>query len=191
MSQHIEQTIAELQDEIRKQEEETVMNKRMVNRLCARANRPSMYPDAELSVQGPIGVYRSDQFYGRPLAVCVREYLEMRKSSNQGAASVNDILSALRQGGYDLKSISKDEDAQKRGVAISLAKNTAVFHRLDNGDFGLLSWYPTARERRRETPDESEKEQTTEPKAETNGEETPPKKRAGKPAKGELFSTAS
>jgi hypothetical protein len=157
MSTHLDQTIADLQEEVRLKESELIHTKRMVNSLCARAGRSLVYPDSELEQQKHIGSIRSDQFYGRPLAVCVREILEMRRLMNQGASPLDDIMSALKKGGYELGSISGDEDGQRRGVAISLAKNTAVFHRLPNGYFGLSVWYSDVKERKKAEEEEPRK----------------------------------
>lgn len=49
--------------------------------------------------------------------------------------------------------VSKDEDGQKRGVAITLAKNSAKFHKLPNGDFGLLVWYPNVKAKKESRSD--------------------------------------
>jgi hypothetical protein len=154
---YIQKTIADLQDKVRKQEEELIQTKRMINGLCAHAGMDAIYPDADLQQrQGvTLGVLRSDLYYGRPLATCVREYLEMRRAANKGAAPLEDIISALETGGYDLPSISADKDGQKRGVAISLAKNNSTFHRLPNGDWGLAAWYPNAREKKPKSEDGS------------------------------------
>jgi hypothetical protein len=150
MSSHLDQTIADLQEEVRLREAEIIHTKRMVNSLCIRAQRSPVYPDSELEQQRQIGSIRSDLFYGRPLGACVREILEMRKASNQGAAPIEDIMSALSKGGYALDQITKDTDGQKRGVAISLAKNSRDFHRLPNGNWGLASWYPNVKKSKEE-----------------------------------------
>jgi len=43
---------------------------------------------------------------------------------------------------------------------MSMAKNTAVFHRLPNNTWGLLAWYPAATERRTETATGDSKKST-------------------------------
>lgn len=148
MNDHLEQTIADLQEEVRIKETELMHTKRMVNSLCARAQKPPIYPDSDFQQQQTTGNIRSDQFYGRPLAACVREILEMRRVMNRGASPLEEIMNALKAGGYELDAIVKDEDGQKRGVAISLAKNNQTFHRLPNGNWGLTSWYSGIRERK-------------------------------------------
>jgi len=170
MSDHIRKTIADLQEKVRRQEDEVIQTKKMINGLCAHAGLPLAYADAEMQRQGAtVSVMRSDLFYGRPLAGCVREYLEMRRNSNQGAAPIEDIMGALRSGGYDLATVSADEDGQKRGVAISLAKNSAMFHRLPNGDWGLMAWYPNIKEKKAKSEEGSNGKTDSEASAKTGG----------------------
>ena len=87
---------------------------------------------------------RRNAFFGRPLATCVREYLEMKKDKPVKEASLLEIVEALKAGGFDLDKISEKADDAKRGVAITLAKNPQ-FYRLPNDDWGLLAWYPNVR----------------------------------------------
>jgi len=57
-----------------------------------------------------------------------------------------------------LSKISADPNLIKRGVAITLAKNPQ-FHRLPNGDIGLLAWYPNIKKAKESKPaDDSEDE---------------------------------
>jgi hypothetical protein len=160
MSEHILKTIEQAKEEIRKHEDAIVTTKKLINQLCGFGGLPQEYQDAELQSAGTATLLiRRNVFFGRPLATCVREYLEMRKDKTVKEATLDEILTALKDGGFDLKKISDDADGIKRGVAITLAKNPQ-FHRLPNGDFGLLSWYPSIR-RSKETKsagDESEDE---------------------------------
>ena len=66
----------------------------------------------------------------------------MRRQQNLGAASNGEIYSALVAGGYQFN--TKSEDVAHASLRNSLAKNTVTFHKLPNGRFGLLSWYPKA-----------------------------------------------
>lgn len=138
---HIKQTLDVLEAELHKQEEDVIGTKRLINTLRARTGLPLKYADADLTSSNSVPLsIQSDQFYGRPLAGCMRAILEMRRVLKQGPASVNDIYDALKQGGY--KFDVKNEDNAKRGVRISLMKNIAVFHKLPNNLFGLTEWYP-------------------------------------------------
>jgi hypothetical protein len=152
MSEHILKTIEDIQAEIRKVEESIRPKKVLVNQLCVFANIDPIYADSdlgspEMTAQRP--AVRRNAFYGKALGTCVREFLEGRASLSVREATLEEIFSALKEGGYDLKQISDKEDDQKRGVAITLGKNSQTFHRLPTGDYGLLAWYPSIRERRR------------------------------------------
>src|ERR1035438_9699338 len=139
MSDHILKTIEHAKTEINKHQEAIVAAKRLINQLCVFAGLPQEYQDAELQVAGAAEItIRRNVFFGRPLATCVREYLELRKDKPIKEATLDEIYNVLNDGGFDFKKISDDPGQYKRGVAITLAKNPQ-FHRLPNGDFGLLS----------------------------------------------------
>jgi len=125
--------------------------KRSINHLCEIEGTPIPFPEAdrEDGDSPTIGSMRRDEFYGVALATAIRRYLEMRRSSGMGPATVQDMYEALVAGGFRFE--TKNTDNAKRGLYISLAKNTAVFHKLPGGDndqgaiFGLLEWYPNAK----------------------------------------------
>src|SRR5438477_461082 len=77
--------------------------KRLVNDACADAGLPPRYTDVGFT-NSPVlsmGTVTRDRFYGRPLATAIKEYLQMRGSSDRGgrgAASVNEIHAALVEG---------------------------------------------------------------------------------------------
>jgi hypothetical protein len=145
MSKTVEDAIREFQAEIEADERRLREKKGTVNTLCGVIGRPPIY-SIESEGQRPIGgPIRPDQFYGRPLATAVRDILVMRQAANQGAASVNEIHSILVEGGYQFE--TKNEDIARKSLRNSLAKNTALFHKLPNGRFGLRAWYPNIRER--------------------------------------------
>src|ERR1051326_381811 len=150
MSDNIKKTIEDMQVELRKHEEQVVTTKKLINQLCVYAKMEQMYPDSELQASTGSLIVQRNSFFGRPLTGCLRDYLEMRKRSNLGPAPLNDIFEALKAGGYDLQTISaKGEADQKRGVAISLGKNTVTFIRLPTDDWGLLEWYPSIKEKKK------------------------------------------
>lgn|SRR5262245_44799374 len=144
LPEHAQKTINEIQDRIREQESQLLEKKRGVNALLAAYNRPPFYTDLELKPASASGPIRRDQFYGQPLASVVREVLTRRRAADQGPASVNEIYEAMLEGGYRFE--AKDEENAKRGLRISLAKNTATFHKLPTGHYGLTEWYPAAKE---------------------------------------------
>jgi hypothetical protein len=144
MSEAVEQTIALIQEQIRTAEIELSAKKRMANDLCGMIGRPPIYADASL-VSGMRPV-RSDEYYGQALATAIRMVLARRQHGNLGPASVSDIFDALSAGGY--KFGAKTDDYAKRALYSALSKNTTVFHKLPNGDYGLTEWYPSVREAR-------------------------------------------
>lgn len=162
VDEYFDRTIAHLVEDIRQGEVDLAENKRVVNRLCVKANRPTIYPDADV-VSGPsIGNIRRDQWYGQPISGAIREYLSLRRSANLGPASVGEIYDALCDGGFSFD--AKDPENAKRGIRVCLTKSSSIFHRLPNGNmYGLLDWYPEAKARK-------EREPAAEPAA-ANGED--------------------
>lgn len=145
MSDHIDQTIATLQDQLRKHLDAAAETRRVINSLCRAVNREPLYLEAEQD-HGTTSI-RRDQWYGQPLATAMREYLTMRRSAGLGPATAQEIHAALAAGGYLFD--TKDDDNAKRGIRISLTKNTAIFHKLPGGNtFGLAEWYPNAKRER-------------------------------------------
>lgn len=142
MSEHVEKTIAEYRALIEAQESLLRDKKRVVNDLCEMAGLPKTYADVDLQPKATTGGFRSDQFYGKPLASSVRQILEARFASNLGPATIYEIFDVLKAGGYAGEGT---DEVMRRGVSISIAKNTAMFHRLPNDKIGLLSWYPNAK----------------------------------------------
>ena len=175
MTDHISKTIADLELRLATQQEEVSRLKRTINDLCSLDGRPPRYPDVEEKSNPTISSLRSDQFYGRPLATVVREFLEMRKTANLGPASVNEIYDTLIAGGFKFE--TSNELNAKRGLRVSLSKNSVTFHKLPNGEWGLLDWYPTAKLRAQrsagEEPEGAEEEAEEEPETD-GGEERPP-----------------
>lgn len=141
MSEHVDMTIASLQEKIKGFDDEIVKIKKTINQLLDLEGRPPLYTDADLQVSatGGIGInVRRDEFYNKPLATCARTILERRQSANLGAASLDELYGALLAGGYDPG--NKNEGIAKRNIAITLAKNTA-FNRLPNDTWGMREWY--------------------------------------------------
>lgn len=138
MSDHILKTISEVQGQVEEIEAQLIHKKRMVNDLRGLANLDPLYHDIEKS-SASSGAIRSDQFYGQPLATVVHNVLKMR----QQAMNVNDIYASMLEGGYSFE--AKSDNNAKRSLRISLSKNTAKFHKLPNGTFGLLEWYPNVK----------------------------------------------
>jgi hypothetical protein len=144
MNDHVMKTVALVQSQIRDLERELTEKKKMANSLCELAGEPQIYPSIEPTSEGSLAI-RADEFYGKALATAVRKILEKRAQAGLGAATVSEIHDALVTGGFrfDAKSAAN----AKRSLRISLTKNSATFHKLPNGTYGLLEWYPNAKER--------------------------------------------
>jgi hypothetical protein len=149
MSDHLKSTIADLQQKLREQEATVVRTKSLINQLAEMAGMPPVYARSELEASAGVDLsIRSDQFYGQPQATAVRDILKMRKALNRGPATINEIYEALVEGGYAFE--TKNDENAKRGLRISISKNTALFHKLPNGKIGLLEWYPAAKKAKRQ-----------------------------------------
>jgi hypothetical protein len=144
MSNH-EQTLEFLRSKVQAKETELIQLKELINGLSAEIGLPRPYLDVQpVTNGGTISSIRSDQFYGQPLSTAIRTYLEIRKTSGLGAATLAEIFSAIKAGGFKFE--TKDEDNARNSVRLALRKNSSVFHRLPNGQYGLLVWYPGAKE---------------------------------------------
>ncbi len=152
MSDHVRQTIADLEKHLAEDEQRVLDRKRLINQLSEMAGLGRRYSDAELQLRSAVSLsIRPDQFYGQPLAKAVKQILEMRKALNQGAATIAEIYAALVSGGYAFDTVN--DDYAKRGLRMSLTKNTAQFHKLPNNTFGAKEWYPSIPRASRSTRD--------------------------------------
>lgn len=171
MNAEILNTIEVLTNKIRAKEEEANKLKKLVNELCAEAETDIRYPDIS-EASGSLAAIRSDQFYGLTLTAAIRNYLERRKASGLGAAAVAEIYRAIRDGGYKFET-NREENA-KISVSNALRKTSSIFHRLPNGQYGLLVWYPSAKALPESGASKAKRKQaTTHSKAGTNGSDAP------------------
>lgn len=148
---HFGPAINQMVVEIEKLDREAGELKRAVNKMCELGGRAPMYKVDDSQAKGTASL-RRDHFFGVPLATAVRQFLVMRgdpKAGGQGAATVNEIYSALVKGGFSFE--TKSALNAKRGLRVSLSKNTQTFTRVGGeGEdaYGLAEWYPAAREGR-------------------------------------------
>ena len=126
------QAIAKIQHDLDKLIVEVNKKKNVINEIYGIMGQPPLY-----QIEGESGAQplRRDQFYGKPFATAATEFLQMKRQ----ACTAEEIFNGLKEGGFNFP---WEESDRLRSVAISLAKNTALFHRLPNDTFGLLSWYP-------------------------------------------------
>jgi len=150
----VDQTIAMFQAKLKQIEREAAKVRSAINLTCEIHGRPPLYASEDDGDGGDsIGLsIRSDQFYGQPLAAAIRTVLEMRKKLNSGPATVNEIYNSLMDGGFAFE--TKNEDNAKRGLRVSLSKNSVTFHKLPNGKIGLLEWYPNAKAPKKKAVDQ-------------------------------------
>ena len=136
----IEGAIEALLEELQTQLDQVADTKRTVNNLCRRLGKEPQFTDVASEL---VAVrIRPDQFYGRALATSVEEFLENRKkTTGEQACAPSDILAGLEAGGFDFKAQGWKDNDRLRSLSITLGKNPK-FHRLPNGTYGLLSWYP-------------------------------------------------
>lgn len=138
MSEHIMKTIDELEQKLQDQLNEASETKKTINLLCRQINEAPRYEDVSTEAVRAKGstLVRPDQFFNQSLSAAVREYLNMRKS----AATVDEIYDALKRGGFEFA--GKDDSIKKRGLSISLAKNSKLFAYIKaSNSFGLWEFY--------------------------------------------------
>jgi hypothetical protein len=134
-----QKTIEKVKAQIDALEEELVKKKEMVNSLCEMESEPPMFPNvARNSSTGAI-TFRTDQFYGRPVATSVKEILEQRHVRNLGAISLDELFTTMKEGGFIFE--NKDEKIAKRNLAITLSMNPAFRRIPPSGHIGLNEWY--------------------------------------------------
>lgn len=136
--------IAALQAELTDLERKARELKGTINVLCKHGGNAELYPNIE-NEQGSttIGSIKADTFYGKVIGTAAREFLEMRKAAGLGPATPREIYDALVQGGYQFE--TKNEQVALVSLRSNLRKNSRTFHKLPNGQYGLLSWYPNAK----------------------------------------------
>lgn len=137
MSSPLEQAISEIQGKIQSHLDEILELKKAANSLAKIMGVQPPYSDTEQEAIN-VGPLRADMYYGKALTTAVREYLEFRRQ----AVPVEEILKGLEQGGFDFSALNWPSDNRLRYLAISISKNSNVFHRLPNGMWGLVAWYP-------------------------------------------------
>ena len=135
MSENYRKAIEDLERNLQNQLDEISYTKKAINLLCKQLGEPPRFDDvAKEVVKGSSA--RPDQFFNKPLATAVREYLQMRGA----AATVDEIYDALERGGFEF--VGKNEAIKKRGLQISLSKSRRIFAYLKASDtFGLWDFY--------------------------------------------------
>jgi hypothetical protein len=141
--EHIDKTIEELKSKVAEKEKELNEVKKTANNVCQMFGRPPLYVIDEQSPTVLTRQLRGDEYYGHPLATVITGILEARKAQGAGPATMREIYDQMIAGGYQFE--AKGADNAMRGMRISMAKNQK-FHKLPNGKWGLIEWYPKAKE---------------------------------------------
>src|SRR5439155_5537146 len=116
------------------------------NIFCEIEGEAPMYADVGADRAKPLAAFRSDQFFGRPMATAAREILEQRGVRNFGAISLDELYDTMKAGGFDFE--NKNDQIAKRNLAITLAKNPAFTRVPANGFIGLTQWYPNVKKKK-------------------------------------------
>lgn len=132
-----------LRQRLANEESAVVDTKKLINKLSQIAGLPEPYGDVREISTVSVASLRPDTFYGKKQFRAIREYLEMRKAANLGPAETREIYDALAKGGYQFD--AADANNAMTGMRSLMRKNSAVFHRLPNGTWGLTAWYETIR----------------------------------------------
>lgn len=137
MSEALKNAIDEMVNLISAKQREVADIKRSINIMCRQLGEDPMFADESVESVG-FGAMRSDEYYGKSPITAARMYLERKGKP----ATQEEILSGLERGGFDFDEQKWEEKNRLRNLAISLGKNTIIFHRLPSGTWGLLKWYP-------------------------------------------------
>lgn len=145
MASKFQPAIDQLVEEVQAKLKEVGDLKRMVNFLLEKDGQSPLYQDVNESA-GITRAIRPDEYYGKSPTTAAREYLERRGQ----AALPEEIAEALERGSFDFKAqgwLNKEHRA--RNLAISMSKNSGIFHRLPNGYYGLTKMYPDLKKPKR------------------------------------------
>lgn len=145
--------ISRLEQKLEAQLKDVAETKKAINLLLKMGGEPPRYTDIDSGGAVALAV-RSDMYYGQPLSSVVGDVLTRNKSAGGGAMSVNEIYDAMVKGGYKFE--TQSDDNAKRGLRISLTKNSTKFHRVPNGNWGLREWYPNVKAERVPIDDDNE-----------------------------------
>jgi hypothetical protein len=167
MSNDLGTAIAALERSLAEVERKANTLRSAINTLCEEAGIPPKYPNVGQSAEHAAvnTQIQPDTFYGKKQSTAIRMYLEMRKAQGLGPATPRDIFEALKTGGYQFE--TRNEINALVGMRALLRKNTVTFHKLPNGSYGLLTWYPDAKAGR-PSDDDDEEEAAPNKEATTN-----------------------
>ena len=164
MNEAFAPAIAALQEDLKVFERKARGLKEAINTLCVSAGGEPLYNIKDEDAVGTITNIRADTFYGKTIGQAAREYLDMRRGSNLGPATPREIFEALVQGGLQFETASDTNSLIS--VSSTLRKSSKIFHKLPNGQYGLLAWYPNAKPVKDDASDQTKSAASNEPTAE-------------------------
>lgn len=135
MKDALEKTYELYEDKLKKLFDEVSDTKKMLNHLAKDLGRPIPFEDVISETVGQGKKVKPDQFYNKPLATAVRDYLEMWKEAREW----QEIIQALREGGFELPRTKQAEDEAR----MTILRNTGNFSLIGDKHFGLKAWYPS------------------------------------------------
>jgi hypothetical protein len=136
-----------LKERVARSEATTADLKRAANALAMAEGLPPIYTEIVDPSRASFGL-RADEFANQATpGAAARAFLKLRSQ----AASLDEIHDALIRGGF---AFGEGVGDTKAALRIALGKDANV-HRLPNGAYGLLEWYP-AKKRERQSADEAE-----------------------------------
>ena len=154
------------QEQLADQEKQVRETKKAIEAMCVLAKVDPMYLEVEEGASKPASI-RADTFYGKRMSTAAREYLEMRRTMSLGPASPREVYEALTDGGFSFD--TKDEQTALVSLRATLRKSSSIFHRLPNGQYGLLKWYEHVKAERNAAKNKEVEEEDEEAEAERNG----------------------
>ena len=140
MEEKLAEAIEVLKQKVEQKAKELSDAKKAVNQFCVCIGEPPAY---EISGEPEVGQLvtnlKGHEYYMKALATVITDILE-RRGVNNGPMTVKEIYEQMKAGGY--KFDTKNDENAMRNIRISMAKNSVTFHKLPNGKFGLVKWFP-------------------------------------------------
>jgi hypothetical protein len=115
---------------------EVSLTKEMLNRLAKDLGMAVPYPDTSTEKAGGSMIIKPGQFYTKPLATAVREYLQMKNEP----ASWDEIVEVLNKGNFEFEKNPQE-------TRLTILRNTGNFVLIGGEYIGLKEWYPKKKKR--------------------------------------------
>jgi hypothetical protein len=149
-SKKVEDLIQESQDKITALLKEVADKKKFVNALYEGLGQPIPYEDVNVDAINSFTLrVKPNQFFERPLSVCVREILELKGHS----LTEEEIFEWLIKGGYDGLS-GRTEAIKHRNLRISLVKQPDLALLKTNNTF----WFTDPKKKKKDKEREKQEE---------------------------------